>query len=67
MVAAPPRWKMTIVSWRMAFQTIQILTLILGPLLRDLPALLRGAILGAMMVFVMTYGAMPFVTCALAG
>jgi antibiotic biosynthesis monooxygenase (ABM) superfamily enzyme len=62
----PPRWKMALVSWLVAFPLIQILNATLGPLLGAVPTLLRGAIVGAAMILTMTYVAMPLVTRALA-
>jgi antibiotic biosynthesis monooxygenase (ABM) superfamily enzyme len=65
-VAPPPRWKMAIVSWAVAFPLIQALNLTLGGWLRPLPALLRGALSGVAMILIMTYAAMPAITRALA-
>lgn len=62
----PPRWKMAIVSWLVAFPLIQVLQATLGVWLTPLPALLRGALVGAAMIVTMTYAAMPFATRALA-
>jgi antibiotic biosynthesis monooxygenase (ABM) superfamily enzyme len=62
----PPRWKMALVTWIVAFPLIQALTLTLGKVLAPLPALARGALVGAAMVLTMTYLLMPLVTRALA-
>lgn len=62
----PPRWKMAVVTWMVAFPLIQGLNYTLGPLLAPLPALVRGAVIGASMVLTMTYAAMPLMTRALA-
>ncbi len=62
----PPRWKMVIVSFAVAFPTIQVLNLTLGVWLKPLPTLLRGAAIGLSMVLFMTYVAMPNVTRLLA-
>ncbi len=61
-VSPPPRWKMALVSWCVAFPLVQALNLTLGPLLVPLPAPLRGALVGAAMVLAMTYGLMPLAT-----
>jgi uncharacterized protein len=61
----PPRWKMAVVTWLVAFPLIQVLQVTLGPVLTSWPALLRGAVMGAAMVVVMTYLAMPAMTRAL--
>jgi uncharacterized protein len=63
----PPKWKMACVSWLVAFPTIQILSATLGAWLSPLPAVVRGATVGAAMIVFMTYAAMPFVTRRLAG
>lgn len=63
----PPRWKMVIVTFGVAFPTIQTLQALLLPRLDALPGLARGAILGMTMVLFMTYVAMPFVTRRLSG
>ncbi|HEU0035334.1 MAG TPA: antibiotic biosynthesis monooxygenase [Kofleriaceae bacterium] len=64
-IAVPPRWKMVVVTWAVAFPLIQLLTATLGRALSDVPALPRGAVFGLAMVLIMTYLAMPFVTKAL--
>jgi uncharacterized protein len=66
-LAVPPRWKMVVVTWCVAFPVIQILSATLGEALVDIPALARGAMIGLAMVLVMTYLAMPTVTKALRG
>lgn len=55
----PSRIKMAVVSWLGAFPLIQLLSWALLPPLGFLPPLLRGAILGAVMVGLMTYLVMP--------
>ena len=65
-ITPPPRWKMAFVSWLVAFPLIQLLQATLGQWLAPLPALLRGALVGAAMIVAMTYVAMPLVTRALA-
>lgn len=61
----PPRWKMAVVTWLVAFPLIQVLQLTMGTVMSSWPALLRGALMGAAMVVVMTYFAMPAMTRAL--
>ncbi|APR88442.1 putative membrane protein [Minicystis rosea] len=61
-VVPPPRWKMAVVSFLVAFPLIQGLNVALVPHLAGLPPLLRGAVVGAVMVLCMTYAAMPLVT-----
>ncbi|NUP06783.1 MAG: antibiotic biosynthesis monooxygenase [Polyangiaceae bacterium] len=55
----PPRYKMAILSFVGAVPVIQILNAFLVPRLDWLPALARGAIIGAVMVVLMTYVVMP--------
>ncbi len=62
----PPRWKMVVVTFAVAFPTMQALQLALGPLLHPLPGVVRGAVQGLAMVLFMTYVAMPAVTRRLA-
>jgi len=66
-VGSPPRWKMAVVTFGVAFPTIQTLQAVLGPRLAPLPGPVRGAVVGLAMVLFMTYVAMPFVTRRLAG
>lgn len=66
-VLPPPRWKMALVTWLVAFPLIQLLNATLGALLHGWPPLLRGAAVGAAMVLAMTFGAMPAVTRLLRG
>src|ERR1044071_2107143 len=56
-LAMPPRWKMVIVSWCVAFPLIQLLSATLAPGLAalGLPKLAVGALFGVAMVLVMTY------------
>ena len=62
---APPRWKMAVVTWAVAFPTIQLLQATLGRWLGRLPDLARGAAVGAAMVAAMTWFTMPWATRAL--
>ena len=66
-ILVPPRWKMVVVTWAVAFPLIQILTMTVGRGLASagVPTLPRGAIAGLALVLVMTYLAMPFATRAL--
>jgi hypothetical protein len=65
-IAVPPRWKMVVVTWCVAFPLIQLISASFAVALPDsVPALVRGGLLGLAMVLCMTYLAMPFVTRAL--
>lgn len=64
-VFPPPRWKMALVTWLVAFPLIQVLGLVWSPVLAQAPPLVRSAVVGASMVVTMTYAAMPVVTRAL--
>jgi antibiotic biosynthesis monooxygenase (ABM) superfamily enzyme len=59
---APPRWKMALVTWGVAFPLMQVYQALLGPWLRPLPRMLQGAIVGALMVASLTWWAMPLAT-----
>jgi antibiotic biosynthesis monooxygenase (ABM) superfamily enzyme len=63
--APPPRWKMALVTWSVAFPLVQGLTLLLGPWLQPLPPVARGALVAALMVASLTWVIMPRVTRAL--
>jgi antibiotic biosynthesis monooxygenase (ABM) superfamily enzyme len=62
---APPRWKMVVVSWLVAFPTIELLLATVGSALSGAHRLASGAIVTAAMCIVMTYAAMPLVTRAM--
>ena len=65
-ISPPPRWKMALVTWVVAFLLVTILTRLLGPLLEPLHPLLRGAVVAGLMVASMTWLVMPRVTRMLA-
>lgn len=58
----PPKWKMAVVTWAVAFPLIQVLQATLGVGLGGLPSLVRGALVGAAMVATMTWFGMPAAT-----
>jgi antibiotic biosynthesis monooxygenase (ABM) superfamily enzyme len=58
----PPRYKMALVSWRAVFPLITTILLLFGPLLSQLPMLLRTLVLTGVMVTLMTYVVMPRLT-----
>ncbi len=62
----PPRWKMALVSWLVAFPLIEGLNASLGRWLASSPAVVRGAAVGLALILLMTYGAMPLASRALA-
>ena len=63
----PPRGRMTIVTWLGIFPTVSLYLWLVGPLLADLPYLLRTAILTGLVVPTMTYLLMPRLTRLLKG
>ena len=67
-VIAPPRWKQTVVAGGVAFVTVQLLQAAFVPVLvaMGLPVLLRGMLVTATMVTLMTYVLMPRVSKLLA-
>lgn len=62
---APPRWKMAIVTWFVAFPLIQIIAPAVATL--GIPAMARSALMVVGMVLMMTYLVMPAATRALRG
>ncbi len=58
----PPRWKMALVSWLVAFPMVQVLNGTLGRWMAPVPGVVRGAGVGAGLVLIMTYAAMPLAT-----
>jgi len=59
---APPRYKMVLVTWLAVFPLITAILLLFGPLLSQLPMLLRTLVLTGVMVTLMTYVIMPRMT-----
>ncbi len=64
-IAPPPRWKMVVATWLVAFPTLQLLNATLGSLLVPILPPLRSAIIGFSLVLFMTYAGMPVATRAL--
>jgi len=58
----PPRYKMAMVTWLAVFPLITAIFLALGPLLNQLPLMLRSLVLTVIMVSLMTYVVMPRMT-----
>jgi antibiotic biosynthesis monooxygenase (ABM) superfamily enzyme len=58
----PPRYKMALVTWLAVFPLITMIFLALGPVLDQLPFLLRSLALTVIMVSFMTYVVMPRMT-----
>lgn len=63
----PPKARMTLVTWLGIFPTVTFFSLTVGPLLEPLPAVLRIALLTALVVPTMTYLVMPRLTRWLRG
>lgn len=61
-VVPPPKHKMSIVIWLSIFPIISLLSILLGPLIKDAPLLVRTASLTLVAVPLMTYVAMPRMT-----
>ncbi|MCE1180845.1 MAG: antibiotic biosynthesis monooxygenase [Rhodocyclales bacterium] len=58
----PARWRMTLVSWLGIYPTVALLLTYLAPQLDALPALLRIAIVTALVAILMSYLIMPRLT-----
>lgn len=61
-VVPPPRYKMALLTWLAIFPLISLINLLFGPVLNQLPLLIRSLVLTAVLVFLMTYAVMPRVT-----
>jgi hypothetical protein len=59
---SPQHYKITIVTWFGVFPTITLLLYLLGPLLDHLPLVIRTLVLSAIMVPLLTYVVMPWLT-----
>jgi hypothetical protein len=53
---------MLLVTWLAIYVLINIITFVLGPVVRVLPPLISSLILSLLMVSLMTYFVMPFMT-----
>jgi len=67
MTPPPPKYKMAFVSWCAIFPIISILLFALMPLMAPFPLPLRGAVIAAVAILLMTYLMMPLMTQAFAG
>jgi uncharacterized protein len=61
-IIPPPRYKMLVVTFLAIFPLINLLNLVLQPLLKPLPTLLRGLIITLVMLSLTTYVVMPRMT-----
>ena len=63
----PPRWKMAIATFIGVFPLAMILTLTIGPVIREWPFALRNAVFNAWVVALLSWVVMPVVTRLLRG
>lgn len=61
-IKPPPRWKMWLASFIGAYPLVVVFQWLVAPKLEDVPLLLRAAILPLVLLSLMTYLMMPFVT-----
>lgn len=61
-IKPPPRYKMAIILWLAVFTLLNIVPPLLAPIIGGLPPILRLLITSAIMVWLMTYLVMPFLT-----
>jgi uncharacterized protein len=61
-IVPPPRWKMWLASFLGAYPLVVLFQWLLAPELEDVPLLLRAALLPLVLLSLMTYLVMPFVT-----
>lgn len=60
--SAPPRWKMALVTLCGVFPASLFLYFVVGPLIKDLPTIVRLLLNAALMVALLTWLVMPFLT-----
>lgn len=58
----PPRWKMAVATLCGVFPTSMLLSLTVGPLVNDLPMMVRLFIMATLMVVLLTWVVMPVLT-----
>jgi antibiotic biosynthesis monooxygenase (ABM) superfamily enzyme len=58
----PPRYKIAFVSWLALYPAVTFLFWVLGPWLADFPLLIRALMVTALVIVLMTYLLMPFMT-----
>src|SRR5882762_8710326 len=63
----PPRWKMAVATFIGVFPLAMILTLTIGPIIREWPFVLRNAVFNACVVALLSWVVMPVVTRLLHG
>jgi antibiotic biosynthesis monooxygenase (ABM) superfamily enzyme len=63
----PPRYKMAIVTWLAVFSVISIVSPLLAPILTKLPPILVQLITTGIVVLILTYLVMPYLTKLLKG
>ena len=63
----PPKHKMAVVIWMGVYFLVTTLTLLVGPFIADWPFMLRTFVITAMVVGLLTYFVMPFLTKLLKG
>ena len=61
-IIPPPRYKMATLTWIAIFPLVNIINLLLEPILKPFPPLLRSLILTLILVPLMTYVVMPRIT-----
>jgi antibiotic biosynthesis monooxygenase (ABM) superfamily enzyme len=61
-VAAPPRYKLALLSWVGAYSVITLILAVLGPAMAPWPLPLRTLLLSVLMVVAMTWLVMPSLT-----
>lgn len=66
-IKPPPRWKMWLASFLGAYPLVVLFQWLLAPLVEDLPLLVRSALFPLVLLSLMTYAMMPFVTRVLHG
>jgi len=65
--AAPPRYKVAVMTWLGAYPVITIILGVFGPVMRGWPLLLRTLLVSVLMVVALTWAVLPALGYVLRG
>ena len=60
--AAPPRYKLALLTWAGAYAVITLILVVLGPLMAPWPLPLRTLLISGLMVVALTWAVIPLLT-----
>ena len=61
-IIPPPRYKMALITWLAIFPLVNVINILFGSILNQLPLLVRTLVLTVVLVLLMTYAIMPQMT-----